>query len=207
MVYFVKDSLTNCIKIGYAKSENSFRLRFNTLNVMLPSEPEILCLLKGDTSLEKQLHTQFSYLHKKGEWFFDNGDISNFLKDKESYVFKNRDHLLTKEEALHFFEVLIKYGSLRNILLFKTMYYARLSPTQVHKLVKGDLQERGILVGGILVEVPLVFLTDLKAYCAADEVTNTRIFNISVRQINRLWGEYRPCKKPISSLRKIILEG
>jgi len=72
--YFIYDRGTNLMKIGKSKDPEA---RIRVLNTGSPVE---LCLL-GYTSLvsEKDMHRRFKRLRRKGEWFFCDYDLREFV--------------------------------------------------------------------------------------------------------------------------------
>ena len=70
-VYFILDSLSNAIKIGYADSIDS---RLISLQVGNPRDLELLHYIECKNSehsrlVEDSYHKQFEHLHIRGEWF------------------------------------------------------------------------------------------------------------------------------------------
>ena len=78
MVYFIKDR--EFVKIGYT---TDFKKRFSQLQTSTPHNLTVLAIIKGDYETEKFIHNKFSDYHHRGEWFYINSDIEDFIKSKD----------------------------------------------------------------------------------------------------------------------------
>lgn len=74
MIYFVKQG--DYVKIGYT---NTFKRRLNQLQTSSPVKLEVLALIKGDKSDEKNFHDAFKHINTNGEWFLYNDEIERFV--------------------------------------------------------------------------------------------------------------------------------
>ena len=74
MIYFVKQG--DYVKIGYT---NTFKRRLNQLQTSSPVKLEVLALIKGDKSDEKNFHDAFKHINANGEWFLYNDEIERFV--------------------------------------------------------------------------------------------------------------------------------
>jgi hypothetical protein len=81
-VYFARESMQGLIKIGIAEV---LRDRFLRLKAQIPykMDMELLLIIYGDKSLEKELHRRFKKHRIKGEWFNPHEDILNFIKENK----------------------------------------------------------------------------------------------------------------------------
>lgn len=66
MIYFVRCTETDAIKIGFA--DDPFR-RFSKIQSDSPGKLELLAVEEGDRTREAELHRQFASDRKRGEWF------------------------------------------------------------------------------------------------------------------------------------------
>lgn len=69
MIYFIQDSRSGDIKIGYSREDA--RLRLRSLQCGNPAELHLLGTCEGLISDERALHSQFSDYRLRGEWFID----------------------------------------------------------------------------------------------------------------------------------------
>ena len=79
MIYLISHS-NQFLKIGYTKD---IKKRLSQLQVSSPVKLELLHLIEGDLSLEKELHVLFKDHATNGEWFSFSEDIVNYFKDKD----------------------------------------------------------------------------------------------------------------------------
>ena len=78
IVYFILDTYSNSVKIGYTTIKGLSK-RLETLQIGTPYELRLLGALWGDRLTEKQIHKQFNYSHIRGEWF-------NYSKELEDFI-------------------------------------------------------------------------------------------------------------------------
>lgn len=79
MVYLIKAG--EFIKVGYSKSESSFKSRLNSYHTSCPYEIEVLNLFEGGVSLERDILNYFLGFHMKGEWLKYDKSIEDFAKN------------------------------------------------------------------------------------------------------------------------------
>ena len=78
-VYFFQGIDTNNVKIGVSKDAQS------RLKALQTSEGLIMLKqIRGDESLERQLHTKFGHLRLHGEWFRGDDELLTYIKKLES---------------------------------------------------------------------------------------------------------------------------
>lgn len=77
-IYFVQVGLKGDIKIGFSKNIKS---RIHTLQTSIPETIRLLGYVAGDMNLEKELHKRFKLLRRKGEWFYCDKSIIDYLND------------------------------------------------------------------------------------------------------------------------------
>ena len=79
-VYFARESLQGLVKIGMAEK---LRDRFTRLKGQIPYhvDLDLLLIMYGGRSLEKDLHEKFKDHRVKGEWFKPHEDILSFIKE------------------------------------------------------------------------------------------------------------------------------
>lgn len=67
MIYFIQDTRTFAIKIGYTGSEPEARMA--ALQTGNPGELWLLCTMPGDLAREAELHRDLADSRERGEWF------------------------------------------------------------------------------------------------------------------------------------------
>jgi len=77
MIYFLKSTDEDYVKIGYTKNEKSLKERIIAHKVGNPHELQMMALYEGDMELEKELHTEWDFKHVRGEWFIWEDDMLN----------------------------------------------------------------------------------------------------------------------------------
>lgn len=77
-VYFIQGKDTGRIKIGYS---TNIADRLNALRTMLSEEFETLAVLQGvKQEKETELHQQFNFCRKRGEWFLPHEAIFDYIR-------------------------------------------------------------------------------------------------------------------------------
>ncbi len=76
MIYFIKNR--EYVKIGSAIDVNR---RFIELQIGSPVELELLCVVEGDKTTEKEYQKQFSEAHVRGEWFYYDDALIDFISE------------------------------------------------------------------------------------------------------------------------------
>ena len=80
VIYFILDTYSNAVKIGYTTIKG-LRRRLQTLQTGTPYELRLLGALWGDKKIEKQLHEKFHYSHIRGEWFHYTKELEEFIAE------------------------------------------------------------------------------------------------------------------------------
>lgn len=78
MIYFIKAG--NFIKVGYTKTKSSFKTKLSSYHTSCPYEVEVLNLIEGSVTLEKDILNFFLNFHTKGEWLIYDKSIEDFAK-------------------------------------------------------------------------------------------------------------------------------
>lgn len=73
-IYFIKAG--GMIKIGYTKN---LKERMTTIQVSMPIKIELIGVMEGTQSFERELHHLFREHKERGEWFRDEGRIARFI--------------------------------------------------------------------------------------------------------------------------------
>jgi hypothetical protein len=76
MIYFVQEN-NGPIKIGYSRSPHT---RICSIKTNSSSAISLLGVIKGTKEEEKQLHSRFSHLRVRGEWFSPSEELLGFIK-------------------------------------------------------------------------------------------------------------------------------
>jgi len=74
MIYFIKQS--DYVKIGFT---NRFKTRLNQLQVSSPVKLEVLAIIEGDKTDEKDLHEKFNHISTNGEWFIYCDELKQYI--------------------------------------------------------------------------------------------------------------------------------
>lgn len=74
MIYFIKQG--SYVKIGYS---TLFKKRLTQLQTASPVKLEVLALIKGEKTDEKNYHDTFKHINSNGEWFYYNDEIISFI--------------------------------------------------------------------------------------------------------------------------------
>jgi hypothetical protein len=82
-VYFVRDTGTGLVKIGF--SENPW-LRLCKMQADCPSRLELVGLMEGDRQLESAIHRECARQRVRGEWFRCEGAVAERLACSEPAI-------------------------------------------------------------------------------------------------------------------------
>lgn len=104
MIYFIQNSETKHIKIGYS---NDVRKRLSEIQISSPHELKILSICEGDIELEKELHDKFNDYYIRGEWFNPSEELISYINNFPPYINKEyigltklrKDKKMTMEEV------------------------------------------------------------------------------------------------------------
>lgn len=77
MIYFIQDSSTFLIKVGYTGGLVADRM--SALQTGCPSGLNLICSMEGDQAKEKELHQRFASARERGEWFRPTPELLLFL--------------------------------------------------------------------------------------------------------------------------------
>lgn len=78
MIYFIQDTRTNAIKIGFTSGESADN-RLSALQTGNPGQLVLLMTMEGEQSAEAELHRKFSSSRIAGEWFHPAADLVQFM--------------------------------------------------------------------------------------------------------------------------------
>lgn len=84
-VYFVQDSLSQNVKIGYA---NDVKSRIRQLQTGASSDLKLLLQIDGSMQLERRLHKKFAAFRISGEWFSPDKRIFDYIAKAKSKASK-----------------------------------------------------------------------------------------------------------------------
>jgi hypothetical protein len=104
MIYFIQNTDTKHIKIGYS---DNIRRRLSELQITSPHELTILTICEGGIEVEKELHDKFNNHYVRGEWFSPSEELISYINEFPPYVNKTyiglrklrRDKKMTMEEV------------------------------------------------------------------------------------------------------------
>jgi DNA-binding XRE family transcriptional regulator len=148
MIYLISHEY-QFVKIGYTKNINK---RLKQLQTSSPVKLEVLHLIDGNVTLEKELHLLFKDLRTSGEWFkFDNSILEYFI-DKECLLWQ---YGFTSEEKIPI-TGLIKHERLNCNMSLNTLSEMYGCSTQsMHEIERREMQ--GSLTIGILYKIAKLF--------------------------------------------------
>lgn len=78
-VYFIEDSLTGLIKIGFTERYPSQRLR--QLQTGAGGDLSLIGFVSGTIATERGLHVRFIAQNVRGEWFRREGEFDEWLRE------------------------------------------------------------------------------------------------------------------------------
>lgn len=93
IVYFILDSYSNSVKIGYSTIKG-LKKRVENLQIGTPYELKLLGIVWGDKKIEKELHKKFKHSRIRGEWFHYTQELEEYLN--ESWDFSTIESLEKK---------------------------------------------------------------------------------------------------------------
>lgn len=104
MIYFIQNTETKHIKIGYS---DNVRSRLSDLQISSPYELAILTICEGGIEVEKELHDKFNGHYVRGEWFNPSEELISYINEFPPYVNKTyiglrklrRDKKMTMEDV------------------------------------------------------------------------------------------------------------
>jgi DNA-binding XRE family transcriptional regulator len=148
MIYLVAH-LDQFVKIGFTKNINK---RLIQLQISSPVKLEVLHLIEGNVSLEKELHQKFKDFRVSGEWFNYDSSILEYFIDKKCLLW---EYGFTAEEKIPVIG-LIKYARLSKNMSLNTL-------GQMYGCTAQSMQEieqremQGRLTLGILYKIAKLF--------------------------------------------------
>ena len=102
MIYYVLAENTNRVKIGYTRDLESMKIRLSALQTGCPNELKILSIENGGMQKEAMLHSLFSSLRTRGEWFRFESIIKEHVRQlrenkvviniEDNYIEVNKDN-------------------------------------------------------------------------------------------------------------------
>jgi hypothetical protein len=90
MIYFVKNTMTGSIKIGFANSEIACESRFESLQTGNEFRLKLIKVIGGTMSDEKELHRRFGAFRIRGEWFYPDSSLLNYIETRRQRRAKRR---------------------------------------------------------------------------------------------------------------------
>jgi DNA-binding XRE family transcriptional regulator len=99
MIYFIQNTETKHIKIGYS---DNVRSRLSDLQISSPHELAILTICEGGIEVEKELHDKFNDHYVRGEWFNPSEELISYINEFKTYIGLRklrRDKKMTMEEV------------------------------------------------------------------------------------------------------------
>jgi hypothetical protein len=78
VIYFVRDTATGRVKIGYSADPWS---RMVKMQADCPGELVLVGIIDGDRAVEADVHRRFGAHRERGEWFRAEGELAAFLVD------------------------------------------------------------------------------------------------------------------------------
>jgi hypothetical protein len=103
IIYFILDTNSNAVKIGYTTLKGLKR-RLENLQVGTPHDLKILGAVWGDRKTEKKLHERFTNFHIRGEWF-------NYTSEMDEYLNECWDFSLIESLEKRLFKKITSYNT------------------------------------------------------------------------------------------------
>tara|TARA_R110000772_G_scaffold238624_1_gene350604 strand:- start:123 stop:596 length:474 start_codon:yes stop_codon:yes gene_type:complete len=148
MIYLVAH-LDQFVKIGFTKNINK---RLIQLQISSPVKLEVLHLIEGNVSLEKELHQKFKDFRVSGEWFNYDSSILEYFIDKKCLLW---EYGFTAEEKIPVIG-LIKYERLSKNMSLNTLGEMYGCTAQSIKEIE-QREMQGRLTLGILYKIAKLF--------------------------------------------------
>jgi DNA-binding XRE family transcriptional regulator len=82
VIYFIRDPDAGCVKIGFSSNP---ALRFNKLKADCANAVVLVAVIEGDEAAESELHQRYSGLNRRGEWFYERGDLASLISSLPPY--------------------------------------------------------------------------------------------------------------------------
>lgn len=80
-IYFIRCSKTELVKIGFTEAYPTKRLR--ELQTGSGGRLHLLAFIMDRASREKELHRQFVAQHERGEWFRNEGELAEWIREMD----------------------------------------------------------------------------------------------------------------------------
>ena len=93
MIYYIYNYNDDAVKIGYAKSERNLWLRYEGFQVGSATPLIMLKYEEGTQQDEYNKHKQFANLRIRGEWFFYDGALKDYIDSDLDVNYKTLDIL------------------------------------------------------------------------------------------------------------------
>jgi len=128
MIYFIK-SENNYVKIGYTKDNPKKRL--SAIQGYCPLRLEILLVIPGGFSVEKNLHSKFEKYRIHGEWFNLPKSILREIEKGviEGMPYNNQDYIVNK---------LLNWKRSCNLTYYKMATFLGVSESGINRIVNGN---------------------------------------------------------------------
>ena len=148
MIYLISYE-NKFVKIGYTKNISK---RLSQLQVSSPIKLEVLHLIDGDITLEKQIHNLFKDLKTNGEWFKFDISILEYFADKECLLWQ---HGFTSEEKIPVIGIIKHYrlGAGMSLAALSDIYGC--TPQSMYDFERREVQ--GSLTLNVLYKIAKVF--------------------------------------------------
>jgi hypothetical protein len=115
MVYFIQNTVSQNIKIGYSTNVKS---RLLHLQIGSAERLEVLLVLEGGTAYERLLHNQFAEFRLVGEWFMFAAPIKEFINgNREVKMDGQKDYLKVNKSSEQIEDEISYFKNLHNVCL------------------------------------------------------------------------------------------
>jgi DNA-binding XRE family transcriptional regulator len=148
MIYLISYS-DQYLKIGYTKNINKRLIQLQTSS---PVKLEVLHLIDGNVTLEKELHLLFKDLRTQGEWFIYDNTIIEYFINKKCLLWK---YGFTSEEDIPFVGVIKHQRMLNNMSLNTLSELYGCTVQSMYEIEKREMQ-RSISIN-ILYKIAKIF--------------------------------------------------
>ncbi len=198
MIYFVQEGGSGLVKIGWAKSLESFLCKFQSSKSWMAYEPKVLKTMEGTKDDEEILHRKFNHLWSRAEWFRLGEDLLAFIDQAEPLhdvrVGSRYATTLTPEETEYFLGMCDRRRLHPDSIYLRTVYYGKFQPGELARVTIRELFETAKTS-----DFPTDFMSDLFTFYA-DRSPDDRAVPISESRMRQIWSDWRPSKKTMSAL-------
>lgn len=154
-IYFIQDSLSKRIKIGYT---TNLKIRFQTLSGSNANKLFILGSIPGTEKDEAKLHKNFIEDRAHGEWFHPSSEILDFIHE----AMRAKKPIAIKKEKKNKEEILYSISKVaKNLQLSRSRFYQLLDDGFFSKPLYDKRTKRPYYTSSLMAEAKKVLRTSM----------------------------------------------